>query len=851
MADVAISQQNFVGGELSPSMRGRYDLPVYATGLEKCLNFIIETSGAARFRTGTQFVNPTRRDAFGILIPFQFNDSQAYEMEFTPGYIRFYRNNGILTTGTTYPITGISKANPGVVTSASHGLANGDEVIISGVVGMTQVNGRNFVVASVATNTFQLTDNFGNNVNTSAYTTYGSGGTFVKILEITSPYQQADLLALKYTQNADTMYIVHPNYEPRKLTRSSATSWALALFTRTDDPFLSKKVITGASQANPCSILAVGHGYSTGQQIIIEAVVGMTQLNGRVYTITKVDADNFTLNGVNSTGYTAWSSAGYASSQDLLPGAVSFYQGRILYGYSDAYPESFWGSKALDASGNPQYDVMTTGTNAGDGFKFTLAPTTGKVDKIQDLAPTNLYLGIATFAGISKADGGATGDAITPTNINVTPAINIGVLQTIKPILLGSSLVFVDRTGLTLESLEYDIFYNAYNAIDKNLTNEHINNGGLLQMVYQVSRPKALWSTRIDGVLVGTTYLAKENVNGAHRHIVGGTSPKTLSVGVMPRADAFDQLWAINERVIGGVTRRYVEYFNDVPTIPELTDYYSADANVDADNLKWRYAMFEAQKQCIHLDAALSFDGSVLPTALGATMTPGAVSGNTVTFTASASIFTSADVGRQIWKRALNGRGTGRAKITGYTSATVVTCQILTAFDTVAVIPSTGWFLTSANILGLWHLEGETVQVVTDGGAHPDCVVSSGAVTLNYQASICHVGYGYYGLLKSMNLEAGGVNGPSQTKPKSVSRIGLRFINTLGARFGSDLYTMQEVYFRQADDLTNCPPPLFSGDQRLFFEDDTAIEKYLYIQQIKPLPCTVLMAVLFVETDNE
>jgi hypothetical protein len=73
-------------------------------------------------------------------------------------------------------ISAITKANPGVVTANSHGFANGDFVNISSVVGMTEVNGETFKVANKATNTFELTDVDGNNVNTSSFTTYSSGG---------------------------------------------------------------------------------------------------------------------------------------------------------------------------------------------------------------------------------------------------------------------------------------------------------------------------------------------------------------------------------------------------------------------------------------------------------------------------------------------------------------------------------------------------------------------------------------------------------------------------------------------------------------------------------------------------
>jgi len=73
-------------------------------------------------------------------------------------------------------ITGISKANPAVVTVSSIGdLSNGDKIYITDVVGMTEVNfdGDNlYTVANIAGNTFELSG-----IDSSAYTLYTSSGT--------------------------------------------------------------------------------------------------------------------------------------------------------------------------------------------------------------------------------------------------------------------------------------------------------------------------------------------------------------------------------------------------------------------------------------------------------------------------------------------------------------------------------------------------------------------------------------------------------------------------------------------------------------------------------------------------
>jgi len=69
-------------------------------------------------------------------------------------------------------ITAITAANPPVVTCGTHGIANGAVIVIAGVVGMTQLNGRAFVVANQASTTLEL-----KGVDGTSYTAYVSGGT--------------------------------------------------------------------------------------------------------------------------------------------------------------------------------------------------------------------------------------------------------------------------------------------------------------------------------------------------------------------------------------------------------------------------------------------------------------------------------------------------------------------------------------------------------------------------------------------------------------------------------------------------------------------------------------------------
>ena len=94
--------------------------------------------------------------------------------------------------------------------------------------------------------------------------------------------------------------------------------------------------IIGATNANPCQITSTAHGLTTGAVITISGVVGMTQLNGGTFTITFVDANNFTLNGVDSTAFGVYVSGGTwsANSQSFsfTIGTVPFFSKSLTIG---------------------------------------------------------------------------------------------------------------------------------------------------------------------------------------------------------------------------------------------------------------------------------------------------------------------------------------------------------------------------------------------------------------------------------------------------------------------------------------------------------------------------------------
>lgn len=344
----AIVQRSFAGGIISPALWGRADHAKFAAGVKTCTNWIISRYGSAISRPGFEFVGEVKdSDDETRLLHFAFNAEQTYVLEFGDLSMRVIRAGGqVLESALT--ITGATAADPVVVTSAGHGLSNGDEVYITGVVGMTQLNGRNYLVANQTANTFELQDLGGVDIDGSAYIAYSSGGTAARVYTIVTPYAKADLFQLRFVQSGDTVTITHPSYAPRQLTRTGHASWTLALVdfvpanarptaaavasggagantykykvTAFDEesqqdslPGLQAAVtITGATAADPVVISATSHGYAAGDEVYIEDVVGMTELNDRHFIVANPNANDFELQGEDGSAHTAYVSGGTA-----------------------------------------------------------------------------------------------------------------------------------------------------------------------------------------------------------------------------------------------------------------------------------------------------------------------------------------------------------------------------------------------------------------------------------------------------------------------------------------------------------------------------------------------------------
>lgn len=222
-----------------------------------------------------------------------------------------------------------------------------------------------------------------------AVLTSGAGSA---VYEIATPYAAADLDGIRYTQSADTMYLVHRSYAPRKLTRADHNDWSINLvdfsfwpqgLTNTTTTTLAPSAtsgdgitITAAPNAKAISgaannggglirITATAHGFSTGARVYISGITGTTEANG-TWTINRISANTFDLRG--STFTNAYSSDGTASAAVFTSDDV----GRAVSIRHTVSSVDTWGQAMITAYTNP----YTVTANVVSDFTATSASNT-------------------------------------------------------------------------------------------------------------------------------------------------------------------------------------------------------------------------------------------------------------------------------------------------------------------------------------------------------------------------------------------------------------------------------------------------------------------------------------------
>jgi hypothetical protein len=548
--------QNFSGGEASPEIKGRTDVTQYYSLAETLENCIVTHFGGVFKTPGTIFVKRVKAiEKETRLIPFIFSQGDAYILEFGDEYIRFFTDSGSLVESA-LDISGITNADPCVVTCNTHGLTDGDYIEIDNILGTTQLNGRRFIIANKTSNTFELQDENGVDIDSTNYGIYVSGGTAQRVYEITAPYSHTDLELLKFTQQADIVYISHPSYAPRKLSRLGATSWTIAEigFNSLDwAPFLS---INTTATTLACSATTGDDKTLTASASLFTSnhVGAYFQLQNGYVKITAVgSATSATCNVISTLDSTDatddWYEGAWSDAQGY-PKDCKFYEQRLYFVSTTFKPLTVWGSEV----GN--YENYKVGTDDSDPVSFTLGSS--QLDAIQWIYPANgLVLG--TGAGPFIMSSGSSGESITPTSVFAKLQNENGV-SSVSPIRIGPFVCYVEGSGEQLGQFSYSLDYDSFETENLSYLCDHILKSGVKYMSLQKYPYNIVWLVLNNGSLVTMTRDIKNQVKGFTRQVFPGDA-LVESVAVIPNGSE-DQVWIVVKRYINGVWEKYVEYFS-------------------------------------------------------------------------------------------------------------------------------------------------------------------------------------------------------------------------------------------------------------------------------------------------
>jgi len=153
-------------------------------------------------------------------------------------------------------------------------------------------------------------------------------------------------------------------------------------------------------------------------------------------------------------------------------------------------------------------------------------------------------------------------------------------------------------------------------------------------------------------------------------------------------------------------------------------------------------------------------------------------------------------------------------------------------------------------ISGLDHLEGQTVTVLADGAAHPDVVVTSGAITLQVEAEKVVAGLKQTAKLATNRIEAGAQTGTAQTRIKRLSKVWIRFIDTVGGKAGPTATNLQTILFRRASDPMGAAIQAFTGDKDVDWRGGYERDGIMWYVNDQPLPCTISALIPEMETNE-
>jgi hypothetical protein len=599
--------------------------------------------------------------------------------------------------------------------------------------------------------------------------------------EIATPYLEADLFELQFTQSADVLFVTHNDYTTNKISRTGHTAWTITAVSVDGGPFMPDNLtvitvaasvttgvatLTAAAPAWAAALKYKKGDYVTSGSVykclqshlsgvfatdlaagywVLDSLVvfksthigSLFKIGGKVGTapadvqgyveITAVTSGTLATATVRKTLSTAVATTSWAygswSDENGYPACCTFFEQRLMLAGTRAQPQTVWGSYT------GEFENFTVGDKDDEALDYTIYSE--QVNAIRWMvAGKTLHIG--TQGGGFTLDSGSASEPLTPTNVVVLRETTYGSAQ-LPAKKIANNVYYFQRDYRRLREIAYNFQQDSYVAPDVTIFSDHITKSGIVDMDYHQAPNNLLWCPRADGQVAIMSREIEQEVLGWCRFVTDGAIE---SVAIIPNG-AEDQVWAVVKRTINSVTKRYVEYFKP-------------------------FDFGDDQSDAFFVDCGLTYNGA--PT---------------------------------------------------------------------------------SSVSGLTHLAGKTVNILTDGAVHPQKIVSAGGVvTLDWTASKIHVGLPYRPVLLLNRPEIGGDPKQStQSMVKKITNVTVRLFESGSFRLGDE--TLQdEVSFRTSAMAMTRAVSLFTGDKLIPFPGDYSKESRVKVIQDQPLPLHIEAIIL-------
>lgn len=650
-----------------------------------------------------------------------------------------------------------------------------------------------------------------------------------------SPYTSGDaesLRLIKYTQSADVMFLVHPDYPPMTLTRYGHRNWELDWMANSDGPF---------EDPNTTDV-AISASAKTGE-----------------VTIT-ASSDYFTQDMVGNVlrlGHTVGSAyvTGNPATQDLSVECVpsgtvyvesfGFWEGNFSL---EKYVDGIW-TKVRTQEGNHSSNYNFTETNNHTSIiQYRLTST--NFDTTFWANENTRQPGHVTLQTFSQDYYGIVliTDIDSPTSARATVVKRLGDIKATKDFSLGP---WSDAKGYPMCAGFYEdrLVYAGSKLYGQSFwmskTGDYFNFGTSIPGVDTDAITGSLNGGQMNGIKAMATFGELIMLTAGGEYKISGVNNQSVAPGkTRSQAQEYRGISDVNPVTVGSrivYIQQQGDIVRDLAYTYEADKYTGDDVNLLAQHLFERHKLVSmAYQQTPNSIIWIVRDDGML---LG------------LTYLKEQDVYA--------WHKheTLDGQFIDVAVIAGEAEdelwcvvkrGSEYFVEIMAERDKSQKVEDQyfvdcGMQIESkdgiSTVTGLDHLEGKVVSILADGFVLPQQKVVAGSVNLGYTYHKISVGLPIESVLETLPLELTGQDGSTLARRKRVHKLLLMFKDSSGGRFGLKEGKLDEIKWRTSEAYGEAIQ-LYSGKQEVLMPS-ASFEKtvQILVKQNEPLPLTVLSIV--------